>query len=212
MITTQDLIRKIRCLINETDDGSDVSLITDDNRSIDNTILELLPQAVTIVQEQSNGRYVNVKTLPPSEILLKELNDGFMAVVLPSDFASLVSMKLCSWRMPCTHVSSSCSAEALYKSDKKSVAVSSRPVCLEDVADDGKRLLKLVPSDNTDNLEQFVYEAQLNLDEGLGNCDARMADAVSYVCVALLYNVFERYDVSKSFLSFATALCGEKRK
>jgi hypothetical protein len=57
-------------------------------------------------------------------------------------------------------------------------------------------------------LSHFVYEAQFDIAEGLNMCDSRMADAVSYVCVALLYNVFERYDAAKSFMSFAAALCG----
>ena len=63
MITAQKLIRKVRYLINETENDSDVTLITDDLRSIDDTILELLPQAVSIVQRQSKGKYVNVKAL-----------------------------------------------------------------------------------------------------------------------------------------------------
>ena len=62
MITTQELINKVRYLINETDADAGISLITDDMRSIDDTIIKLLPQAVAIVQKQSNGKHVNVKT------------------------------------------------------------------------------------------------------------------------------------------------------
>jgi hypothetical protein len=65
MITTEELIKKVRYLINETEDDSGVSLITDDIRSIDDTIMELLPQAVAIVQKQSCGRYVNARALLP---------------------------------------------------------------------------------------------------------------------------------------------------
>jgi hypothetical protein len=80
------------------------------------------------------------------------------------------------------------------------------------VAVDGAKVLKLFPCNGDDSAVRFVYEAEFDASEGLGMCDERMADAVAYVCAALLYNVFERYDAAKSFMSFAMALCGESAK
>ena len=212
MITTQELIKKVRYLINETEYDSGVSLITDDIRSIDNTILELLPQAVAIVQKQSNGKLVNVKNILPSNMALDELPDGAYAVVLPSDFVDLVSIKLNSWKTPCVEISLSGSVEARYKFGGNASAVSLRPVCVEDFTGDGEKVLKLFPANKSDKLSHFIYEAQFNAVYGLNTCDSCMADAVSYVCTALLYNVFERYDAAKTFMSFATALCDENGK
>ena len=212
MITTEELIRKVRYLINETEDDNGVSLITDDIRSINDTIMELLPQAVALVQKQRNGRYVNVKTVLSDSDALCESADGFMAVALPSDFADIVSVRLDSWKIPCVEISSFNSAEALYKFDKGRVPVSSKPACVEDVTGNGQRIIKLYPSEESDTLNHFVYEAQFDVAEGLNMCDNSMADAVSYVCAALLYNVFERYDAAKSFMSLATALCGDNGK
>lgn len=212
MIATNDLVKKVRRLINESDDDVTISLITDDLRSIDDTILELMPQAVAIVQKQSRGRYVNAKTLLSDGVNLVESIDGFKAVVLPSDYANLVSVRMKSWKMPCFEVSLPDSADVLYKFNKKSSAVSLRPVCVEDFASDGVKILKLFPASNSDKLDYFVYEANFNVAEGLNLCDSRMVDAVLYVCVALLYNVFERYDAAKSFMTFATALCGDDTK
>ena len=209
MISTKDLIKKVRFLINETEDDAAVSLITDDIRSIDDTVKELLPQAVSIVQRQCNGKYVNVKSLLHEGIDFVDTSDGFKAIVVPCDFASLVSMKLKSWKQPCFEVTLSDSAEALCKFAKNSFLVSRRPACVEDVATNGEKILKLFPAESTDQLVHFVYEAHFDVAEGLNMSDSRMVDAVSYVCTALLYNVFERHDAAKSFMSFATVLCGD---
>lgn len=212
MITAQKLIRKVRYLINETENDCDVTLITDDLRSIDDTILELLPQAVSIVQRQSKGKYVNVKALLPEKALLNNSSDGYKQLVLPSDFAVLVSIRLGSWKTSCVEISSSESGELMYKLSGGQSPVYLSPVCIKDVAADGEKVLKLFPSKSSDTLDHFVYEAQFNVAEGLNRCDDCMADAVSYVCASLLYNVFERYDAAKSFMAFATALCEENKR
>ena len=205
MITTVELIKKVRCLINEADDDAELSLITDDMRSIDDTISGLLPQAVAIVQKQCNGCYVNAKALNAA---LQESGDGFMCVALPQDFEGMVSARLTSWRVSCKDIFSSDSPDALYKFGKNAGGLSTRPLCVLDFSGDGERVVKFFPSSSADSLAHFVYEARFNATDGLNMCDNRMADAVAYVCAALLYNVFERYDAAKSFMSFATALCG----
>ena len=212
MITTEELIKKVRCLINEAEDDSGVSLITDDTRSIDDTIMGLMPQAVSIVQKQRNGRYVNVKSLKPGDIALGETPEGFKVLALPGDFTDLVSVRLASWKTSCIGISSPDCVELYCKLGKISLPLSFTPVCVMDVAADGAKVLKLFPCNDDDTAVHFVYEAEFNASEGLELCDERMADAVAYVCAALLYNVFERYDAAKSFMSFAAALCGENAK
>lgn len=212
MITAQELIRKVRCLINEADADAGVSLITDDLRSIDDTISELLPQAVAIVQKQRNGKFVNVKVVLPENAGLNSSSDGGKQLALPLDFAALVSVRLNSWKVSCVEVSSAESGVLVCRLDRNPLPLYLTPVCTKDVAADGTKVLRLFPSKSSDTLDHFVYEAQFNVAEGLNKCDDSMADAVSYVCASLLYNVFERYDAAKSFMSFATALCEENKR
>ena len=54
--------------------------------------------------------------------------------------------------------------------------------------------------------ERMKQEPHL-VNEGLNRCDKYMIDAVVYACASLLYNMFERYDAAKSFMSFAMAFC-----
>lgn len=208
MITTESLVKKVRRLVNEAESDADVSLMTDCNRSLDDIVRELLPQAVALVQNNSAGGYVNVKALPQADRKLVSSSDGCPSVALPSDFARLVSLQLNSWKRPCLQISSSDSSDAVNVLNGSSFAGVFRPLCVEGVTEQGKRVVKVFPSKSTDVPMHFVYEAQYNAGEGLVQCDENMADAVAYACTALLYNVFEKHDAAKSFMSYAMALCG----
>lgn len=210
MITTDTLVKKVRALVNEAESDSDVSLITDDMRSLDNVIVELLPQAVSLMQKNSMGGYVNVKALPEAERTPVFSSDGHCSIPLPYDFARLVSLQLSSWGRPCTHISSSESSGAVNFLNGSSTVGRSRPLCIGGVSALGNKVVELFPAGNGDTLLHFVYEAQFNTADGLNKCDVHMADAVAYACTALLYNVFERCDAAKSFMSYAMALCGGK--
>ena len=89
MITTADLVKKVRCLVNEAESDAEVSLITDDRRSLDDTVIVLLPQAVALVQKNSGSGYVNVKALASSDRVFVSSSDGYPSVLLPDDFAKL---------------------------------------------------------------------------------------------------------------------------
>ena len=46
MIATEELVKRVRVLVNEVGDDVSVSLLSDDARSFDKSIEALLPQAV----------------------------------------------------------------------------------------------------------------------------------------------------------------------
>ncbi len=207
MITTAELVKKVRFLVNEAEGDYDVSLITDDKRSLDYTIMELLPQAVALVQKNSARGYVNVKALSSSDRQFVSSSDGCPSILLPDDFVRLVSVQLNSWKKPCFYISSSDSLDAVCALNGNLFAGLYRPICVEGVTEEGKRTVKPFPYNSDDVLIHFVYEAQYNINEGLVQCDEHLADAVAYACASLLYNVFEKHDASKSFMSFAMALC-----
>ena len=207
MITTEELVKKVRRLVNEAEDDASVTLISEDSRSFDDTIMALLPQAVSFVQKNSHGGYVNVRVIPPGNLTITVFDDC-PSLFLPDDFVRLVSFQLKGWRMPCTLLSSPDSLEAIYILNQKPTEGAFRPVCIEGVSNTGERIMKLFPAEYTTAVQHFVYEAQFNVAEGLNMCDSCMVDAVAYACAALLYNVFERYDSAKLFFSLALTLCG----
>lgn len=208
MIATDALVKKVRSLVNEAESDADVTLITDDRRSLDDTIIELLPQAVALIQSNANGAYVNVKAIPADARVIERASDGVPFVTLPGCFVKLVSLQLASWKVPCRYISSPESAETINALNFNGGAGVFSPVCVDGVTEEGVKIVKLFPCDSTDALLHLVYEASFDPDEGLVMCDMGMADAVAYACASLLYSVFEKHDAAKSFISLAMALCG----
>lgn len=210
MISVQELVKRVRRVVNEADNDPSISLITEDRRSLDTMIKELLPQAVTLVQKNSGKGYVNVKTISPVTGSTFYYDGDKAVVAFPDDLVSLVAAKLSDWKVPSAKLHSATSATALRQVGYKTRATAARPVCVCGVRTNGERSVQFFPSTSTSKLELFVYEALFDSETGLELCDTNMADAVVYACASLLYNVFERYDASKSMLSYAMALCGNK--
>lgn len=209
MITTADLIKKVRCVINEPYEDAEVSLLTGKVRSFDDVIKELLSQAVALVQRSKGpkGGYVNVKRLTSLTGLLMEYGDGTGYMCLPDDYVELVCCKLDKWKRPCTVVQPARSPEADRQYNAVTRSGCQRPVCVEGIMSAGSRTIEFFPLPGGAKVEDFFYEAKFDVNEGLNRCDKYMIDAVVYACASLLYNMFERYDAAKSFMSFAMAFC-----
>ncbi|MBQ5752198.1 MAG: hypothetical protein IIV89_05055, partial [Bacteroidaceae bacterium] len=69
-------MKKVRLLVNESDDSSDVSLLSPDTRSLDDSIKELLPQAVAFVQRNKSSACRRVNTVSISTVQLVEKDDS----------------------------------------------------------------------------------------------------------------------------------------
>lgn len=209
MITTANLIKKVRCIINETEEDYEISVISDKVRSFDDIIKELLSQAVALVQQNkgAKGGFVNVKILTSTTGLILDNGDGTGYITLPDDFVELLYCKLNVWKRPCTIIYSSSSPQAARQYNKATRAGILKPVCVEGVNTAGNKSVELFPAPAGAKVEKFLYEAMFNVNDGLNRCDKNMIDAVVYACASLVYNMFERYDAANSFMSYAMALC-----
>ena len=211
MIDTEELVRRVRVVINEAADDGDVSLLSVDTRSLNDTILELLPQAVTFIQRNKEDGVgcVNAKSARISTLNLAP-NSGGGIMALPDDFEELVSLQLEKWQAPVHVVHAHDSREAAWQQNEYTRAGYSRPVCIETFTPGGIRCLLLYPFVQGDpsNTGNLLYESCFDEGDGL-NCQSNaIADAVVYKCASLLYTVFERYDVANSMLALALAACG----
>ena len=96
MITTAELVKKVRRLVNEAESDAAVSVVTADYRSLDDCIVALLPQAVSLVQKMksSTTEAVNVKILSPAVIGITDNGDGTGCMPLPNDYFGPVVVQL----------------------------------------------------------------------------------------------------------------------
>lgn len=197
-------------MINEAENDDDVALLSADTRSFDESIMELLPRAVSLVQKNRGARRVNTRAadIQAADIIPDDSGCGMLA--LPDDFVDLVSLRLAGWNSPVYRLFAHNSREAIWQQNAFTRAGCCRPVCIEAFAPDGGRMAMLCPLPDGDggNPEHFVYEAAFNAEEGLDGYDDGMPDAVVYACASLLYSVFERYDAANAMLSLALAACG----
>lgn len=209
MITTADFIKKVRCLINEAESDVSFSNIAGDPCSFDDTIAELLPQAVAAVQNiKPAGKRVNTRCMQVADAVVVDNGDGTGYMVLPDDFVSLSQLQMSGWERACSTMYAADSIEAAWQGNSNTRAGCSRPVCVSGVTPDGKRAVMLYPFPEGETLTKFLYEAAYNRDYGLDGYDESMAEAVAYMCASLLYKVFERYDASANASSAAVLLCG----
>ena len=207
----EQLVKKVRLLVNESDDSSDVSLLSVDTRSLDDTIKELLPQAVAFVQRNKSDACRRVNIVSASTVQLVEKDDsGGGRMLLPNDFVSLVHFKLPAWERPVTALQPAASRLAMRQFNAHTRAGVFNPVAIESFNEDGKRVALLFPAPFTTLIapDSFVYEAVFDFSVGLQNYDPEMLDAVLYECTALLYTLYERYDAANTFHSLALAACG----
>ena len=210
MISGDDLVRRVRRLVNEADDDASVSLMAVDRCSFDTNVRELMPQAVAFVQRSKgmSGMRVNVKS---AHGLVAEASGTGARVVLPADYVSFVQARMPGWRRPCRESYTAGSPMAVLQENGYASAGYCKPVCVDGCGEGGVKVLYLYPRpEAVETVDELLYEAQYDEAEGLVCCDACMADAVAYECAALLYTVFERYDAANMFHSLALASCNGK--
>lgn len=210
MITVNELVKKVRRLVNESDKDASLSLVTSGLRSLDDSIKALLPQAVALVQKQKSraGEQVNVNHIYPESVIVADNGDGAGSMPLPDDCVGLVAVQLEGWKRPVTTVCDEASPQAIRQKSPYLRAGCCNPVCVESTGPEGQRRLLMYPLVSPGSgIVLFAYEAAFNIDEEELKCTAPMADAVAYTCTALLYNMFERYDAANAFMSLANALC-----
>ena len=97
MITADELRSRVLQLINEMDDDSNVTLLTQDMRQLPRHIDALMPQAVLFVQKNRGTGTVNPKSYVPSLGDLLFNGDGTGTIILPSDFVDLIAFRLDGW-------------------------------------------------------------------------------------------------------------------
>ena len=211
-MSVDELLKRVRLVINEAEGDSDISLLSADTRRLDDSIKELLPRAVSFIQKNKGataGR-VNTKSITPSSLNVTDNGSGGGQMVLPADFVELVSLQLAGWLSPANRLCAHNSREAVWQQNTYTRAGSSKPVCIASFAPTGERYAVLfpLPDGNGARVRHFVYEALFDAADGLNGYDSGMDDAVVYACASLLYTMFERYDAASAMLSQALAACG----
>lgn len=207
MISQEDIVSKVRSIMNEIGEDANTSLLEEDTIKIDEYIKSCIPEAVALVIQNSPNRCVNPKS--SSSPSVTNNNDGTGSIVLPDDFISLIAFKMNGWKRIVSKAFDMDSEVYKAQGNPATRAGKFKPVCILAYNDSGKRTLEYysIGSGETPRVEMFVYEAKykegdnLNMDEG-----NPLFGAVCYMCASLVYSIFENPNTAKEMQTTAINL------
>lgn len=210
MIATDELIKKVRLLLNEPDEDVTLVVLGEDTRRLGDTIRVLLRDAVLFVQHNKTYGVLNPVSSTPDSLELTDNGNGTGSVLLPDDFVTLIEFKVKGWERPCTTMYKSNSPIALAQSNQNTRGGCCKPVCIESVNNEGKPVLVYysLPEDVSPVISSFVYEALFDEGTGLNTVASNpLVMAVAYQCAGLVYGVFEKHDTANAFMTLALSWC-----
>lgn len=198
-MTEQDIIHKVRVILNEAGEESSLSLLSEDTVKLSDYIKNSIGDAVTLVQQHAGPMSVNKKSVDaPASV-----SDGVGSIDLPADYVGLISVKMAKWKRPCSVVMSTESEEFKQQCNPCTCTGVYKPMCFYAVDGKGKKLL-LYPGITGDDLSYFVYEAGYSSSDGLSlDANDPLALAVCYMTASLVYLLFENKPSSDNMAQIA---------
>lgn len=202
-MTEQEIISKVRNIMNEEGSESSLSMLSEDTLKIDDYIKNAIADAVGIVALNSPVRCVNMKDGASATITVGE--DGG-AITLPADFVSLIALKIENWKKIVCKALSISSEEYKCEVNKYTRGGINNPMVFESYSSTGKVLEYFTIGSGT-SISVFKYEARYNSTDGL-NLDANdpLAIAVCFMVASLVYSRFENPNTAKEMQTISLNL------
>ena len=190
MTTQQQLINKVKAIMNEKGEEQTLTLLSEDTLNLEDYIKVVLADAVSFVQSNCTARCVNKKSIIPPEN-----NSAISSIGVPSDFVSLVAVKLSSWKRTCVLLHSLESEEYKRQCNQYTQSGNNQPVCVLGFDNTGSRSFLLYPSGSA--LNYLVYEGAYDGNgRSLDESDPIIA-AICYKAASLVYSIFENKNTAQ---------------
>ena len=206
-MTENEIVAKVRAIMNEAGEEESLTLLSEDNIKLDTYIKSSIPDAVSIVALNSPVKGVNVKEHSNAKLIIS--TDGNSGTVdIPSDFILLRGLKISSWKRIISELKSISSEEYKYIGSGYQIAGLNHPMCFESWDSDGKVIEFYAKGMKTEDvISVYKYEAQYKSSDGLKlDSGDSLAQAVCYMTASLVYAIFENYNTSKSMQETAINL------
>lgn len=206
-MTEQEIVNKVRAIMNETGEEAKLSLLSEDTVKLDEYIKSVIPDAVNIIITNSLVRCVNKKSGEASVAVSRENGMGY--IILPDDYVSLIAFKLSGWKRMVAILYPITSEE--YKAQRNEFTRSGirKPMCFLNCNEIGQRILEYyaIGTPNPATVETFVYEGKYNSDEGIDlSANDSLAIAVCYMCASLVCSIFENEKTAKEMQTISLNL------
>lgn len=205
-MTQDQIITKVRSIMNEAGADETLSLLSEDTVKLDEYIKSCIPDAVNLVVINSPFRCVNKKAYTPAQI--HNNGDGTGYVDLPTDYISLIAFKMTAWKKTVVKAAPANSLVYAAQCNPVTRAGKNKPVCVINYVS-GDRVLEYysIGISDTPAVSLFLYEAKYDSTAGL-NLEENdpIAIAVCYMCASLVYSIFENSNTAKEMKLNALSL------
>lgn len=199
-MTSQEIINKVRVIMNEAGEEEELHLLSEDTVKLDVYIDSVIPDAVNLILLLSPIHYINIAS---STINVQNIN-GAGVINLPSDFLKLVAVKLKEWKRAVFMAYPLNSEEYNIQHNSITRTGVNKPVCVLSYNVSGPTI-ECFPSGS---MEYFSYikSASISNNKGLDILKETLHLAVCYMCASLVYNIFEMPQIGERMKSIAIDL------
>ena len=198
MATEAEITEKTKAIMNEAGEDTNEGLLDEDTVRIDEYIRKCIPDAVSLVIQNSTGRCVNPRYASGSSSVSN--GDGSGYIVVPDDYVRLVAFRMKGWKRTVAIPFMYGTPEAAMQSNRYTRGGKCKPACVEGRSASGRKTIEYysIGKNETPQVDMFVYEASYDSMEGLpvSTSDPLFA-AVCYMTASLVYAIFENQATSK---------------
>lgn len=206
-MTEQEIIAKVRAIMNEIGEEAKLSLLGEDTIKLDEYIKSAIPDAVNIIIANSPVRCVNKKLGSTTPVVPGENGKGY--IMLPDDYVSLIAFKLSGWKRMTAILYPITSEEYKVQSNEFTRSGTHKPMCFLNYNETGQKILEYyaIGTTNPVTVETFVYEGKYNSEEGIDlAANDPLAIAICYMCASLVYSIFENKETAKEMQTISLNL------
>lgn len=210
-MTEQEIINKVRNIMNEAGEEAKLSLLSEDTVKLDEYIKSSIPDAVDIIIANSPVRCVNKKSNTSARLV--NSGDGTGYLILPDDYVSLIAFKITGWKRIVAMAYPIESEEYKVQCNEYTRSGLHKPTCFLSYNSAGDRILEFYASGTlaSSKVDTFVYEGKYDSTNGLGlSPNDPLSSAVCYMCASLVYSIFENEKTAKEMQTISLNLIPQK--
>ena len=175
MVTKDEIISKVKAIMNEIGEETNSSLLDEDTIKIDQYIESCIGDALAMIVLKS-AIPVNPKKGTSNPV---NNNDGTGYIVLPDDFLKLIAFKMEGWKRTVSEAFPLDSEKAKQQSNEYTRGGNNKPVCVLSYSPEGKKVLEYYSVTGSNHtVSVFVYEASYEPSSGI---NMKSSDAVFYL-------------------------------
>lgn len=204
MVTENEIVSKVKAIMNEIGEDTNSSLLDEDTIKIDEYIKSCIGDALSLIILNSGIKSINPKKDTGTKA--NKNDDGSGYIILPDDFVKLLAFKMNGWKRAVSVAYPLDSEEAKRQANIYTRGGENKPICLLSYSPEGEKILEYysLGSEADHTISLFVYEAAYDSESGINvSSSDPIFYALCYMAASLVYSIFENPNTAKEMQTIA---------